>query len=133
VRFVVDAVALGQVFLRVLRFFSDSIIPLILHAHLYLHAALSRTRHGRSLAVFQKVKFFWKLGLNRKVLSLLGFKNLKNLQIIHKLSVHLLINVLRSSLFQLKQPVQELQLLLHTKNTSGLNSVQKPAITVGVS
>jgi hypothetical protein len=95
-----DAMAVGQVFLRVLRFFSDSIIPLILHAHLHLHAALTytTTSNGRSLAVFQKAKLFWKFeGLKRKVLSLLGFKNLKNLQIIHKLSVHLLIR--RTSFF----------------------------------
>ena len=94
VRFVVDAVTVGQVFLRVFRFFSDSIIPLILHAHLHLHAALSctTTSNGRSLAVFQKANLIWKLEwLNRKVLSLLSFKNLENLQIIHRLSVHLLI------------------------------------------
>jgi hypothetical protein len=35
VRFAVDKVALGQSFLRVLRFFSISIIPSMLHIHLY--------------------------------------------------------------------------------------------------
>jgi len=39
-RFLVDIVALGQVFLRVLRFSTFSIIPLVLHIHLHLYVAV---------------------------------------------------------------------------------------------
>jgi hypothetical protein len=49
-RFVVDAVTLGQVIL----FSPVSIIPPLLHAHLYRHVALMRRTNGRSLGTFQK-------------------------------------------------------------------------------
>jgi hypothetical protein len=52
VGFVVDEVALGQVFLLVLRFSPVSIILLVLHTHLHLHVAFTRT-DGRSLGTFQ--------------------------------------------------------------------------------
>jgi hypothetical protein len=46
--FVVDRVALGQVFLPVLRFFPVTIISPFLHTHLYLHVAVIRRTNGRS-------------------------------------------------------------------------------------
>ena len=50
VRFVVDKVAVGQIFLPVLLFPPDSIIPPVLHTHLYQHVALNqkdkRTKPG---------------------------------------------------------------------------------------
>jgi hypothetical protein len=41
VRDVVDKVALGRVFFRVLRFLPVTVIPPVLHTHLQLHAALN--------------------------------------------------------------------------------------------
>jgi hypothetical protein len=46
--FVVDKVALGQVFLQVLRFSPVSIIPPMLHTHLLLHAFLNRRRNNET-------------------------------------------------------------------------------------
>jgi hypothetical protein len=54
VRIIVDKVALGQVFLRVLPFYPVSIIPPMLHIHLHLHVALTRRAKGRRLGSFQK-------------------------------------------------------------------------------
>jgi len=54
-RFVVDKVALWQVCLRVLRFYSLSIIPTKLHTQLHLRVAVTRRTNGRSLGTFQKV------------------------------------------------------------------------------
>jgi hypothetical protein len=52
VRFVIDRVALGQVFLRILQFLSVSIISLVLHIHSQLNSSLlSESR--RSLATFK--------------------------------------------------------------------------------
>ena len=66
------------------RFSSDSIIPLILHAHLHLYVCLTRRTSGRSLRTFQKATLFRKLeGLDRKVLPLLVFEWLQNLRIIY--------------------------------------------------
>jgi len=62
-RFVVDKVALGQVFFRVFRFYPLSIIPTNLHTHLHLRFAVTRRINGRSLGSFQKVKFFRKWGI----------------------------------------------------------------------
>jgi hypothetical protein len=60
--FVVDKVALGQVFLRLLRFPPVSIIPPVLHTHLYLHTVLQRRTNGRSLGTSQKAMLFRNLG-----------------------------------------------------------------------
>ena len=60
VRFVVDKMTLGQVFLQVLRFSPFSIIPPILHTHLHPHLALTRKTNARSLGTFQKAMFFRK-------------------------------------------------------------------------
>jgi hypothetical protein len=62
VRFVVDKVALGQVFLQILRFSPVSIIPPILHTHLHLHLAITGRIKGRSLGTFQKAMLFRKSG-----------------------------------------------------------------------
>ena len=59
-RSVVDKVAVGQVYLRVLRFSPVSIIPPMLHTHLHLHVALNRRTKGRSLGTFEKAVFFRK-------------------------------------------------------------------------
>ena len=71
VRFMVDKVALGEVFLGVLRFRSVSIIPPMLrararththtHTHLHLHVALTRRTNGRSVRTFQKTMLCRKL------------------------------------------------------------------------
>jgi hypothetical protein len=71
VRIVVDKVALGEVFLRVLRFHPLSIIPTALHIHLQLRVAVTRRTNGRSLGTFQKVKFVRKWGR-------IGYKNKLN-------------------------------------------------------
>ena len=60
VRFVVDEVALRQVFLRVLLFSPVSIIPLMPHNHLHLHVAVTRRTNGRSLGTFHKALLFLK-------------------------------------------------------------------------
>lgn len=52
--FVVEEIALVQVFLRVTRSFCDSIIPSVLHAHLHLQVTLTKRIHGRSLRPFQR-------------------------------------------------------------------------------
>ena len=49
-----DEVALGQVFLRVLRYSAVIIIPPLLRTHLHLHVALTRRTKGRSVGTFQK-------------------------------------------------------------------------------
>jgi len=81
VRFVVDKVALWQVFLRVLRFYPLSIIPANLHTHLHVRVAVTRRTNGRSLGTFQKVKFFrkcWTMGYkNRLTFTFSVLKGLK--------------------------------------------------------
>jgi len=62
VRPVVYEVALGQVFLRILRFSLFSIIPLILYARLSLHVVVTKQTNGRSLGTFQKGLLFRKQG-----------------------------------------------------------------------
>ena len=54
VRFVVDRVALGQVFLPVIRFSLVSIIPSVLHTFFHLHVALTRRTNGRSVVTSRK-------------------------------------------------------------------------------
>ena len=59
--FVVDKVALGQGFLRVLRLSLVSIIPPVFHTHLYLYAVLP----GQTDEVWEpskKAEVFWKSG-----------------------------------------------------------------------
>jgi hypothetical protein len=69
VRFVVDRVALGQVFHRVPWFSSVSIIPPVLHIHLHLHVALTRRTNGRSLGNLQKKYLFGnRRAENRKII-----------------------------------------------------------------
>jgi hypothetical protein len=60
VRFVVNKVALGQIFLRVATsvFPPLSTIPPILYTHLHLHVGLTRKPNGQSLVTFQKALFF---------------------------------------------------------------------------
>jgi hypothetical protein len=53
----VDEVALGQDFLGVLQFFPLSIIPAVLHIHLYLELALTST-HRRNFGTFEEAEFF---------------------------------------------------------------------------
>ena len=48
VRFVVDKVALGQAFLRVLRFIHVRIIPQLIHAHLFNNTLIRKTRWQRT-------------------------------------------------------------------------------------
>ena len=55
-RFVAVKVAVGQVYLPVLRFFSVSIIPPMLHAHLYLHFVFTTGTNVRSLEPPKKPK-----------------------------------------------------------------------------
>jgi hypothetical protein len=56
--FVVDRVALGQVFLPVLRFSPVIIIVPFLHPHIYLHVAVIRWTNGRSVGTFQQQYYF---------------------------------------------------------------------------
>ena len=48
-----DKVALGQGFLRVLRFSPVSTIPAMLHSYLHLHVTLTRISNGRRVGIFQ--------------------------------------------------------------------------------
>jgi hypothetical protein len=59
-KFEVDKVTLGQVFLRVLRIPSVSVIPPMFHTHLRIHVVLTRRTKGRSLGSFQNAVLFWK-------------------------------------------------------------------------
>jgi hypothetical protein len=54
VRFVVDKITMGQVFLQVLRFSPVSIIPPTLHTNLHPHLALTRQTNVRSLGTFNE-------------------------------------------------------------------------------
>jgi phage shock protein PspC (stress-responsive transcriptional regulator) len=60
VRFVVDIVALGQVFPRVLRYFPVSIILPIFHIN--LHVSLTERTDGRSLGTSQKSNALSEIG-----------------------------------------------------------------------
>jgi hypothetical protein len=62
VRFVVDRVAMGQDFLRLLRFPPVSIIPSMIHTHLHLRVAFVRRTNKRSLETFEKTMFFSEIG-----------------------------------------------------------------------
>ena len=68
VRFVVNTVALWQVFLRVLQFYPLSIIPTKLHTHLYLRVAFTRRTNERRQGTFQEIMSFRKWGT-------IGYKN----------------------------------------------------------
>jgi hypothetical protein len=50
--------ALGQVFLRALRFSPPNIIPPMFDTHLHLHVDLTRRTNGRILGTFQKQSYF---------------------------------------------------------------------------
>jgi len=57
--------ALGQVFLRVLRFTPVTIIPPVLRTHLHVHVAFTGRIKRRSLGIFQKAVFSrksWSVG-----------------------------------------------------------------------
>ena len=62
VRFVVNKVALGQVYPQVLQFATASNIPVMFHIHLHLHTALTTKTNGRSLGTLQKAMLFPKSG-----------------------------------------------------------------------
>jgi hypothetical protein len=55
-----DRTALGKVLLRVLRFFTVSTIPTMLHLH--QHVPVTKRTKGRSLKTFQKTALFQKRG-----------------------------------------------------------------------
>jgi len=61
-RFVVDKVTLGLVFLRVLGVSIVNVIPPMLHSRLQIRVSVTRRRNGRSLGTFQKVVLLWKSG-----------------------------------------------------------------------
>ena len=52
VRFMVDILAMGQIFFQVLQFSPVSIIPPMLHTHRHLHVAFTRMTDGQSLGMF---------------------------------------------------------------------------------
>ena len=62
VGFVVDRVALGHFFLRVLPSFPAGMIPSIIHAHLHVHVAVTLRKNGRRLGTFQTAVLFGKSG-----------------------------------------------------------------------
>jgi hypothetical protein len=61
VSFVADKAAMGQVSLRLTRFFPVSIIPSV-HIHLHLHVAFTRRTNGRRLGALEKPMIFRKSG-----------------------------------------------------------------------
>jgi len=58
VRFVVEKVAMGQCYVRVLRIFLVRIIPLMLHTHLYPVTYLTARASGGNLRAFKQSEFF---------------------------------------------------------------------------
>ena len=58
VRFLVVKVALGQVFLLVLRLYPVSITPPMLHTRLHLHVGFTSSTNGRNLGIFQEAMLF---------------------------------------------------------------------------
>jgi len=55
-RFMMDKLALGQVFLPVPGFSAIDLIPQNFHTHLQIHAGLTRRTNGLSFETFQKKK-----------------------------------------------------------------------------
>ena len=78
--FVVDTMAVEQVFLRLYRF--SPIFPPVFHNRLRIHVALTRRSKGRSLGILQKQ---WCVGnlvaFNRKVLHFLKTIHLSNVSL----------------------------------------------------
>ena len=60
--FVVDRVALGQIFLPVLRFSPVTIIAAFLHTHLYLDVAFIRRTNGEAMGTVQQQYYFGNRG-----------------------------------------------------------------------
>ena len=58
--------ALGQLFLRVLRFSTVSIVPPVLHAHLHLHVALNHTDKRAKPGNLPKSKEIWERWIEKK-------------------------------------------------------------------
>jgi len=74
VRFVLDEVAMGQVFLCILQFSIVYKISPKFHTHLHLHVALTSRTNERSLGTFQNQRCFGNPGEpERKVLSLTSY------------------------------------------------------------
>ena len=79
VRFVVDEVALGQVFLRVIQFSSASIIRESLLSRLHLHVVLRRKTNGPSMGTFQKQCSFGKWAeFDRNVRAALSYAEVQS-------------------------------------------------------
>jgi hypothetical protein len=77
VRFVVEKVALTNVFLLLCRFSPVHIIPTVLHIVLHPHAVLTNGTNGKDLARCQKAKLFRKSeALDRQDMSLSFFSPL---------------------------------------------------------
>jgi hypothetical protein len=72
VRFVVENMELGQVFLRVLRFTLVTIIPPALRTHLHVHVAFTGRLNRRILGIFQKAVFSRKSWGVRKYFDFLS-------------------------------------------------------------
>jgi hypothetical protein len=74
-RFVVDKVALGQVFLQVLLLSPFSVIPAIVHTPLRLYGAVIRRKRGKEWVPSIKQGCFVTQGtLDRKALSPCGYR-----------------------------------------------------------
>jgi hypothetical protein len=58
----VDEVALGPIFLRVLRYSTVVIIPPVLHTHLHLHVALTGKDKGAQRGYFPERNAVPKIG-----------------------------------------------------------------------
>jgi hypothetical protein len=75
---VIDSVALGQDFLRVLQFSTVSIIPPILCIHLYLCVAVTTGGEGQSLGTFKQQRHFGNpVILERKYFNFFIFERLR--------------------------------------------------------
>jgi len=76
--FVVDRVALGQVFISVFQLFRVNINPSLVHTQLHLCATLIIRTKGRSVVVFKKHCYFGNWGsLTRKVLAIFHGRRVK--------------------------------------------------------
>jgi hypothetical protein len=65
VRYVVDKVAFGRVFLRVLRFLPVTVISPVLHSHLHLRVALTTQTKGRIPGNLQRSSVLLEIGKHR--------------------------------------------------------------------
>jgi hypothetical protein len=84
VRFEVDKVAIGHVFLVVLRSFPVSIFPPMAHTHLHRHVALTRSRNGQIIKLKKQCSVGNWGALGIELLSRLVFEVLTSIGMLRR-------------------------------------------------